>query len=221
MKNTILLLLLCSSLFANAQITLEGQLSATGIHKIDNDIWFTKKDGGTLTIYRPDRTVYKTIAIPSQSGFTMEETGLTNLSRNLFNSNGKIVYGIACYNANADYKLAYYTEDNLQLMQQIGAYSSFAYQTSTGAKLVCFGTNNMWIYSLPGTVSLADQEPAGKLQALPFPNPVGDYINLPRAGLNIYNALGQWELKGESQVVDVRILLPGVYYYEGGSFVKQ
>ena len=216
------------NLSVNAQINLEhtfdglvthyGSGGLIGNNTGVNLYGYTKNSSNQVLFYNEDYSLYKTITITPPTGYN--NSSISFVSKNLFNSDDKIEFIIAFINPNAlqqggDYNTYYsskiYNEDG-NLIKDFGTsyqiIPSGIVNISNGQfKLLIhryvYNTNSIIItsteiYSLPGTLPNSISEQSNTQFHLPYPNPANTTITLPYqlkhgeiSKMNIYNINGQ------------------------------
>ncbi len=198
MKKFLLILILTSfTRLSQAQITLEHDYpSSATLTELALSGWkyyLMDVANNQCRIYQMNHTLWKTVSLSVPSGMYLYDVRL--VSETLFNSDSKVEMAYIYYSY--DTTLFYYTyymkvvnEDGAVLLSVPGcAYADVKTAGTYGTKLLAYvydysivnWTVNTLVYSLPGTpVSAGDQPGTDAAYALPFPNPAGSFVNIPR-----------------------------------------
>lgn len=239
MKQLLLFFLLLAGLTVSSQ-TLEHSYSNALYFKLSaSEDAFCEFDfkNSKLNIYDTKHSLIKSISVNmNDSAFW----GLSFVSKTLFNSDGKIKFGIGTHNKHGKYKLQIFNEDGVRLFQKDSAsYWTQFINSTTGLKMVVSsaGAYNQFtdIYSIGGTY-LGKKEIEVPENTFPYPNPTQQFITIPilnrtgvlvkvviysLAGLKVDTILTEGNL-----VYDASSLPIGEYFYTendifGGRFIRQ
>jgi hypothetical protein len=198
----------------------------------------------TLKIYADDYTLLKSIYLSVPTGYQF--LGIYNLSDHLFNSDDKIEILYLMYNNQIHaYDLLLVNESG-ELLQEFPRYN-FAIIYEIDGLFKMYANDNEdsigYIYTLPGTMLMTDNNTTNRMTASVFPNPCSSIAqirySLPEgtsnAWMEVFSSHGMAVLqkpvsdKGSEQI-DVSSFAAGEYLYSiktgngfvaGGKFIKK
>lgn len=197
LKLSLSLLLTTNLIFA--QITLEntysGNIIVVNLSNSGYKYWFVDPNNSQIKLYNLNHSLWKTINVPSISGYSISSVGL--ISETLFNTNPNDVEYYVLYSATTstptlnNYKFRIVDEYGSIILDN--TYTSI-YNISPAVRFV--GGNNFKlslmillpsiqytteIYSLPGTYPLqyVKNNTLENNEIIPYPNPTEKIIHIP------------------------------------------
>lgn len=171
------------------QITLEhsynGYTSVANLSVSGYKYYVLDTQNGTLKLYHPDHSIWKSINISVPAGYQLLST-VNNVSENLFSLDDKVGFSYSYYTTTPSYQseIKVINENGTVLLTVTGANYAYAVEVEGEAKLLAYITNystnatTTKVYDLPGNLTTGDDqiyiEPY-----MPFPNPAQNSIVIP------------------------------------------
>lgn len=232
---------------ANAQITLEHTFEGD-----DARFWnwstepilnyFVIRGDGQIKLYAENYSLYKTITVVPQSGYTPDRWPFY-FSQNIFTTDGKIVFLNYFNNDEVDVngrRKLMAVDENGVVIKDFGSAYDFdiiqVFPTSDNKYRISISkVNSNWeftateIYSLPGVVSTSNARlvPTAQRMQSPFPNPANSTISLPyklqqgeTSVMRILNINGQL-IESKNIGSDFEQILLNVSNYRKGMYIYE
>ena len=238
--------LLGSSVFG--QVTLEHSYVSDGYNDNAKQFAFFTANGlnyytldattNQVKFYNASHVLWKTISV---SPGNYEMAGLFLATDGLFNADAKVEFILKTQNLDTPYdsKMTLYNEDGTNLQEFGDFWLATVFKTSeTQFKLIVSedqGSENAFdVYSLPGTLSVLQQQAILPQQTFAYPNPSSHKINIGNPLLDGENGtvkvfatngakVMEQEVSGSQKTItlDISQLSKGTYLYKIGNFTSK
>ncbi|RYU79553.1 T9SS type A sorting domain-containing protein [Hymenobacter persicinus] len=232
MKRVLLASFLLISAAAQAQLTLEHTYQDASVYSFKLSTGQVKfaiysQTDSKLYVYNADHSLLRQIPVPPVPA-TSSYGDILDVSDKLFNLTPDIECAIALYNGATQQNSVYVlSETGAQLLTVASGSYAQAVNTSTGSKLLVYGSFGTRVYAAPGTYTpLKTAKSTDGPTASPFPNPAAERITLPYsvqpgtlATLEVLDLAGrvvktfQVNAAFNHLLLDARELRPGAYTY--------
>ncbi|CAN1562010.1 Secretion system C-terminal sorting domain [Flavobacteriaceae bacterium] len=192
MKKLLLIVTIAISSLSFGQITLEHTYTTEGFNNYPKSYAFHTDNGlfyytinsleNKVLIYNPSHILFKTANLNVGIGYTINTIYLA--TDKLFNSNSKIEFIVVSRNGTPNSsKMTLFDEDGANLFEFGDRWeANFIKNSDTSFKLIVStdkdSPNNYDIYSLPGTLSIIQQQTFNKNQFFGYPNPASNKITI-------------------------------------------
>jgi len=215
MRNRIIIILLCLVAFfsASGQLNLEKvydySLTSTKINQTDYKYYLMDVPGSQCRIYNTDHSLWKTIPVSLPVNYYLSD--IKFVSQNLFNNDPLVELWYSAYEwvssgtSNGYYRyISKVISETGTVLASItgGAYAYIEEAGPETYKLVVYAFDNSvtpykvktYLFALPNPSSAVNF--LSSLPGEPFPNPAGDFINLPMSGHGRDNIVQVFSVSG-------------------------
>jgi hypothetical protein len=194
----------------NLEKVYDYSLTSTKINSTDYKYFLMDVGGSQCRIYNTDHTLWKTIPISLPAGYYLYD--IKFVSQNLFNTDGLIELWYSAYEwVSTGTSTGYYRYISKVINEggsvlatiQGGAYAYVVQAGTESYKLVVYAYDNSvtpytvktHLFAIPNSSTALHFLSA--LPGDPFPNPAGDYINLPVEGAGSEAVLQVFSVSGK------------------------
>ena len=191
MKKLLLITFLTISSFSFGQITLEHTYTTDGFNNFPKTYAFYT-DGGLfyftinaienkVLLYNSSHNLYKSVSLNLTAGYTIKTIYLT--TDKLFNSNSNIEFIVVSGSTSSGSKMTLFDEDGTNLFEFGNRWVADCIKDQNNNYKLVTSTdkaspNNYDIYSLPGSLSISQQQIFNKNSFFAYPNPTSNKITI-------------------------------------------